>query len=367
MMPSHDDHAALEPVTHPDGSHVVLPASELPDDPIPYSPYLKTRGPAEIAVPKSGELLTLGPTSLWAEEFAYVLDGLDEYYRGFADRRLRVESTYKAFRERFEPYIAAKSCTSSTGLIGIDGGRAEAMARLAVGHGNFRTSDLQFVACGVNPAVATYQDDAYLIIPSDLGAANFDIDMTTPTRHTPEHGLGLCEEFDWVATGIDTLATALQDCFDLTLDSYHRLVGGGHQFHTTTGDIVRLTEPDIRAACRAYQDPSDLTGEFTFTVGAADHEHTAHITTGDFEYSYGDAYLPGAYDDAYVLGVRRVYVDPTQSSRTDIYPSVYALTYYLYERTTPDSVDYRRFDVRSTRHRITAFKNSPVKRRASIF
>lgn len=366
-MSAKDELAPLEQAHDSDGTRTVIPADELPDDPIPYSPYLKTRGPAEIAVPKSGELLTLGPTSLWAEEFAYVLDGLNEYYSAYAERRLRVASSYKAFRETFEPYIAAKSCTSSTGLIGIDGDRAETMARLAVGHGNFRTSDLQFVACGPNPAVATYQDDTYLITPSDLGAANFDVDMTTPTMKTPEQDLGLCEEFDWVATGVDTIATALTDLYDITLDAYHSLVGSGHEFYTSEGDRVRLMEPEIRAACRAYQDPTDLLGEFTFTAGAGNHEHTTHISRDDFEYSYGDAYCPQAYEDAYVLGVRRAYVDPAETSRLDTYPSVYAITYYLLERSTPDSQDYRRFDIRTTRDRITAFKDSPVKARARIF
>lgn len=366
-MSAQDELAVLEQAHESDGSRTVIPADDLPDDPIPYSPYLKTRGPAEIAVPKQGELLTLGPTSLWAEEFAYILEGKDDFFQEFADRRLRVESSYKAFREEFEPYIAARSALSSTGLIGIDGGRAEAMARLAVGHGNYRTSDLKLVACGPNPAVATYQDAAYLIIPADLGTANFDVDMTEPLMYTPEHGLPLCEEFEWIGDGVDVLATALTDFFDITLTDYHRLVAGAHEFHTAAGDIVRLREQDIRYACRAYQDPTKLVGDFSFTAGAANHEHTTHIAREDFEYTYGDPYLTSVYDDAYVLGVRRAYVDPTQSTRTDVYPSVYAITYYLQERTTPDSQEYRQFDVRSTRSRITAFKDSPATRRASIF
>lgn len=240
-LPDRDFDWQKEPVTFADGLNVVLP-------------NVSSRG-------NPGVVTVGGGCTIRADEFGYVVGGLEDYLKRHRDREIDIPQYYSRFESEAETYLGGVTAANGSFGLGAHPRRLETAVRAATGGGRF-SKDTRVVGCGKRPFIVENSQGAFVFAPVDLGCPEgFDLEGG------PQHdvaGLSVPDDVDDVRAGIAFLKRCLDTEFGITLIQHDTLSDGYHYFATETGPQLRIKGYHLKRLAGVTRDPSKVLGKMEY-------------------------------------------------------------------------------------------------------
>ncbi|ERJ07464.1 hypothetical protein HLRTI_000507 [Halorhabdus tiamatea SARL4B] len=299
-----------EPTTFADGLSVVMPD-------------VTSRGEPGYVTVGDGR-------SIRANEFGYVVGGLEGYLEEYRDREIDIPPYYSRFDDEAETYLGGVTAANGSFGVGAHSRRLETAVRAATGGGAFSSSEMAVIGCGKRPFIVQNEQGAFVFSAVDLGRPDgFDLDAYP---HSEVAGFQLPEDVEEVRRGITFLKEALADQFDITLVRHDTLADGFHYFETEDGSTVRIKGYHLHQLADTARDPMEVLGEMAYEDPWGE---TFSAEWDEIEYELGTPMSRRSRppeerpQNDVVVGYARGWSDPRRSRRVSLSGRVKARAYYV--------------------------------------
>lgn len=308
-LPDRDYDWGDETVTFSSGLEVVMPDVETP------------RGPGFVDVGDD--------RALKADEFGYVVGGLEEYLETHGDGEIDIPQYYSRFDEKGETYLGGVTAANNSFGVGATPSRLEDAVRAATGGGRFSSKATSVIGCGKHPFIVQNNQGAFAFTPIDIGRPDgFSLE------DYPYHevsGLSVPEDTNAVREGLAFVADALPSAFGIELTEHTDLSQGYHYFRTDSGVDVRIKGYHLASFAGVSRDPAAVLGEMEYddpwkgTFSAEWDE--VHYPIGTPLARRGRPIDQRPRNDV-VVGYSRAWADPRRSRRVALSSRVKAKARY---------------------------------------
>lgn len=271
-----------------------------------------------------------GDCSIRADQFGYVVGGLEDYLEEHRDREIDIPPYYSRFEDEAETYLGGVTAANGSFGVGAHPRRLETAVRAATGGGAFSSSETTAIGCGKRPFIVENDQGAFVFSTVDLARPEgFDLDSYP---HTRVAGFQVPEDVEEVRQGIAFFADALADQFDIHLTEYDTLTDGYHRFQTRDGSTIRIKGYHLYRLADTVRDPVEVLGEMAY------EDPWGETFTAEWEAIEYELGTPMSRRSAppeerpqndVVVGYARGWFDPRRSSKVSLSGRVMARAYYV--------------------------------------
>ncbi|WP_135666570.1 hypothetical protein [Halorhabdus rudnickae] len=271
-----------------------------------------------------------GDRTLRANEFGYVVGGLDEYLEQHRDEEIEIPVYYSRFEEEGEGYLGGVTAANGSFGVGATPRRLEAAVRAATGGGSFSASETEVIGCGKHPFIVRNGQGAFVFTTVDLERPD-SFDLDSHPRHEVAD-LSVPEDVKEVRKGISFAKTALAEEFDIEIASHVTLSDGFHHFETVNGRRLRIKGYHLKRLSGVVRDAGQITGQMAYEDPWGE---TFEAEVTDVEYHLGRPMARRGKPvhrrprNDRVVGFARTWFDPRRSSRVSLSSEVQAKMVYV--------------------------------------
>lgn len=309
---------------------------KLPDRDFPWQDEPTTIAGLEVIQPdvthrgNPGVVKLGGDCILRANEFGYVVGGLEEYLDEHRDEAIDIPAYYSRFDEEADVYLGGVTASNGSFGVGATPRRLESAVRAATGGGAFSSSETEVIGCGEHPFVVRNSQGAFVFSTVDLDRPN-DFDLEDYPRHEVA-GLSVPEDIQEVRDGIVFFKRALASEFDIELVSHETLADGYHYFENADGQQVRIKGNYLKRLSGTVRDPDQVRGEMAYEDPWGE-QFSAVVDDVDFDLGTPMRRRGNPVDQRpktdRVVGFARSWFDPRRSSRVSLSSRVKAQILYV--------------------------------------